>query len=276
MTQIAGLLDAKPNIKGQLTMSDTALGFSSPGFTAQIPFTRITSVSTGDIRIETGGTTGRIVRQVIPFGGGMAVATVTQKAVDLLTIEYEDPNGGYHGAVFYVPKLSAKILSDRAASQLSTMVAKQPPACDGIPSSSTSIVVEPIAARVELPAEYRVLLYEALIKELSDSKPPITYIRAGRTDAGAGCSAMKLKITVTGFKKGNQALRASTGPIGLFVGKTSLSFHVELTSANGRCVLAKDMTDSKRMDSESLGVANDVAKSVSKKIRKLPVSELAT
>ncbi len=119
------------------------------------------------------------------------------------------------------------------------------------------------------------LLYEGLIHEMSISTPAATYIRAGSLEAGIGCSAMKLEISVTAFKKGNHALRASTGPIGLFVGKASVSCHVELTAADGRKVLAKDIINSKRIDTESLGVAKSVAKTVARKIRKLLVRQSA-
>ncbi len=271
MTQIMGLPDAKPNIRGQLTLSDTELSFRNPDFRAEIPFALMVKVSIGSERIETGGTTGQIMRKVIPYGGGMALATVTQKSADLLTIEYLDMEGRDHGVVFFVPKSAAKTLSDQISPQLSRTKPPLPPACVEGPSSPTSVVVEPITSRgLELPAEYRVLLYEGLIDELRDSKSALTYSRASNFNDAANCSGIKLKITVTGFNKGNRALRASTGPIGLFVGKTSISFHVELTAADGRSVLSEDMSNSKRMDTESLGVAKSVAKAVSKKIRKLP------
>lgn len=275
VTQIAGMPDAKPNLKGRLTASDTSLSFTNSDFRATIPFTRITRVSTGDVRIETGGKTGRIARTVIPFGGGMALAAVTHRSADLLTVEYVDEKGGYHGAVFYVPKASAKAFSDRIGARLSTI---QPPLlqpCESISPNPSTVVVQPIEAHgVELPAEYRALLYEGLINELRERASPAKYLRAGSSDSEAGC-AMKLAVTVIGFKKGNQALRASTGPIGLFVGKTSIAFHVELTAPDGRKVLAVDMSNSKRMDSESLGVAQSIAKSVVKKMRKLPLNQSA-
>ena len=274
-TQVMGLPDAKPSIKGQLTLSNTELQFANQDFTGQIPFIRITSVSVGNQRVETGGKTGSIARKVIPYGGGMALATITQKSVDLFTIEYVDPKGGYHGAVFFMPKASAQVLSDRMASRLSTVAPRQAESCAEGSSNPSAVVLEPIASgAVSLPAEYRVLLYEGLFNELRDSAPAAAYVRAGSADAS--CSGMKLKITVTDFKKGNQVLRAETGPIGLFVGKTSVSFHVELTAADGHRVLAEDMTSSKRMDSDSLGVAKSVAKAVSKKIRKLPAAKSAS
>ena len=277
MTQITGLPDAKPNIKGRLTLSDTELLFTNPEFKAQIPFARMTNVSIGSERIETGGTTGLIMRKVIPYGGGMALAAVTQKSADLLTIEYVDVAGRDHGVVFFVPKSSAQALSDRMSPQLSQTTRPLPHACVEGASSPTSVVVEPIVSRgLELPAEYRVLLYEGLIAELRDSKGPLTYTRAGTSDDEASCSGNKLQVTVTGFNKGNRALRASTGPIGFFLGKTSISFHVEVTAADGNSVLSQDMTSSKRTDAESLGVARSVAKAVSKKIRKLPATKSAS
>ncbi|WP_263383576.1 hypothetical protein [Granulicella arctica] len=277
VTQITGLPDAKPNIKGRLTTTDTKLLFTNLEFKAEIPFARMTHVSIGNERIETGGKTGRIVRMMIPYGGGVAVATITQKSVDLLTIEYLDQKGGYHGAVFVVPMASAKILSARMTSHMSTTTNQLPELCERGPLGSASVVVEPVMARgLELPAEYRALLYEGLIHELGESPSPATYIRAGDDDGGTACSTMKLRITVTGFKKGNQALRASTGPIGFFVGKTSVSFHLELTGTDGQNFLEKDMTNTKRMDSESLGVAESVAKAVAKKIRKLPVNKVTS
>jgi len=277
VTQITGLPDAKPNIKGRLTLSDTELLFTNPEFKAQVPFTRITNVFIGSERIETGGTTGQVMRKVIPYGGGMALAAVMQRSADLLTIEYVDVEGRDHGVVFFVPKFSAQVLSSRISSQLSHTTPPLTHACVEASSSPLSVVVEPIESRgLEVPAEYRVLLYEEVVNELRDSMTAFTYTRASNFDAAASCSGIKLQITVTGFNKGNRALRASTGPIGLFVGKTSISFHVELTDADGHSALSEDMTNSKRMDTESLGVAKSVAKAVSKKIRKLPATKSAT
>jgi len=37
-----------------------------------------------------------------------------------------------------------------------------------------------------------------------------------------------LEVTVKSFKKGNRAVRASTGPLGFFIGTTSLTFEADL------------------------------------------------
>ena len=255
-TQITGLPDAKQNLKGQLHLSAMNLLFTSPEFRAEIPFTHIKSVSIGNERIETGGKVGLVARKVIPYGGGLALATITQKSVDLLTVDYFDTEGRDHGAVFFMPKLSAKIFIDQLEPQLSTIARPGITGCEGRPSSPSSVVVEPIASSgVELPAEYRVVLYESIIRELHDKTSGESYVRSGSSYTGASCPGMTLRITVTGFSKGNQVLRAATGPIGLFVGKTSVSFHVELTAADGHSVLSENMTKSMRMHTESLVVA---------------------
>ncbi len=275
-TQIAGLSDAKPNTKGQLTLTATGLSFTNSHFKTEIPFTRITSTSSGVVRVETGGKTGQIARAVIPYGGGLAVATVTQKSVDLLTIEYLDLTGGYHGAVFYVPSASAQTLNGRISRQLSAYTSRSLQSCEAGPRASNSVVIEPIeASAVELPAEYRVLLYEGIVDQLRDRDTPYSYFRAGSLE-GLSCPAMKLRITVTDFVKGSQALRAETGPLGMFVGKTSVSVHIELTAYDGHSLLSTDMTNSKRMDTASLGVATSVAKAVSKKIRKMSTGRSAS
>ncbi len=276
-TQITGLPDAGENLKGQLLLSATKVLFVSPELKAEIPFTLIKSVSIGNERIETGGKVGFVARKVIPYGGGLALATITQTSVDLLTIEYLDPEGKDHGAVFFMPKLSARIFIAQLAPQLSTKVRPGITGCDGRLSSPTSVVVEPIASSgVELPAEYRVVLYEGIIRELHDKASGESYLRSGSFYTGAGCPRMTLRITVTGFSKGNQVLRAATGPIGLFVGKTSVSFHVELTAKDGHSLLSENITKSMRMDTESLGVAKSVAKAIYKKIHKLPLSPSAS
>ena len=55
VTQIMGLPDAKPDIQGRLTLSDTGLLFTNLTFQAEIPFTRMTngpSVANGSRPVE--------------------------------------------------------------------------------------------------------------------------------------------------------------------------------------------------------------------------------
>jgi hypothetical protein len=65
---LAGLLDAKANAKGVLTLTPDALVFNNSNARALIAVTRIIAVSTGDERLEKGGTAGKVARKAIPYG----------------------------------------------------------------------------------------------------------------------------------------------------------------------------------------------------------------
>jgi hypothetical protein len=80
---------------------------------------------------------------------------------------------------------------------------------------------------------------------------------------------MTLSVDVNAFKKGNAALRGSTGPFGVFIGTTSIGYTVNLTDQSQTVLLFEaHMKEKHRLDTESLGLAQDVAKSVSSRLNK--------
>ncbi len=97
---LIGLPGVAANAEGDLSFSNKSLNFTTKDSSTDIAKRRIIAVSSGDERVETGGTTGKIARMVIPYGGGLALASVTHKKIGLLTIEFLDASGEYHGAVF--------------------------------------------------------------------------------------------------------------------------------------------------------------------------------
>jgi hypothetical protein len=264
---VAGLEEVKANVSGDLTLSAAALTFSNRDVSTSIPRERIVNVFTGDQRTEPWGTTGKIARKVIPFGGGAALAVATNKKVDLLTVEYRDIHDAYHGVVFVLPVEKAAVVRDTILANLTPPV--EQPASSCAQPTPGSVLVSPIqVSGVDLPAEYRILLYEQIIKELKTKRPEEKLFRVGDRSAGPGCAALSLDITVTGFKKGNRAVRASTGPLGLFLGTTSLSFDVSLKDVHDKTVLDAQIKKSNRTDSESLGLADNIAKNVAKRFDK--------
>ena len=114
----------------------------------------------------------------------------------------------------------------------------------------------------------RILIYEQTIKELKAKRPEEKFFRVGDRSAGPGCAALSLDITVTGFKKGNRAVRASTGPLRIFLGTTSLTFQVSLKDVHHKTVFDAQIKKSDRTDSESLGLADNIAKNVAKRFDK--------
>ncbi len=104
-----------PDTEGDLSFGTKSLSFTNERSSGEISKSRIIAVSSGDEQIETGGTTGRIARVVIPYGGGLALGAVTHKKVGLLTIEFLDASGEYHGAVFQLKAADMSTTLDRIA-----------------------------------------------------------------------------------------------------------------------------------------------------------------
>ncbi len=119
-----------------------------------------------------------------------------------------------------------------------------------------------------LPEEYRVLVYEQLTKQLQGENSLVAVYRDGDRDPAARCAEFSLTLRVRIFKKGNQVLRASTGPPGAFLGTTSVSYHLTARTLDGTAVIDKDMKSSERKDTDSLNVAKMMSGSIVKKLKK--------
>jgi hypothetical protein len=277
---VAGLLEVRPNLKGSLTLTSEALIFAAKDTNELLPRARILNAFIGDQRTLPWGTTGTVARMAIPLafiamgpmgglagaGGQAAVGGLTNKKVDLLTVEFVDSHSGYHGVVFQLPSQQAASIRDQMTATVKARMERPAPAC-AAGAQPQSVLLTPIAVSgVELPAEYRVLLYEQLAKQLKAKRPSDTFLRTGDLAAGAGCPALTLRITVDGFKKGNRAVRASTGPAGFFLGTTLLSLNVNLQDSRGATIIAAQIKKSRRGDFDSLGIADGIAKDVAKRL----------
>jgi hypothetical protein len=95
-------------------------------------------------------------------------------------------------------------------------------------------------------------------------RAPLAYV----TSHTAACPELVIRVKLTAFNKGNAVLRAATGPVGVFVGVTSLQVHLELSDPMGKKLAGKDLRASERGDSDSLDVADEIAKSVAKDLKK--------
>jgi hypothetical protein len=97
---VIGLESIKPGTKGTLTSLPTGLEFSTGKTKADIATSSIQDVFTGqESRQDVSGMGGTLVEAAIPYGGGRFVSLFSHK-VDVLTVEYVDSNGGFHGAIF--------------------------------------------------------------------------------------------------------------------------------------------------------------------------------
>jgi len=97
--QVIGLAGLKQNTKGNLKVENGSLSFASSKNTCEVPAASIEDVVTAaDSQRVIGGTVGTISR-LAPYGGGTALSLLRSK-VDIITIQYRDPDGGLHGAIF--------------------------------------------------------------------------------------------------------------------------------------------------------------------------------
>lgn len=260
-----GLPDVKPKDKGSLTISVSGLSFTGKTGSSVIPRRSVIAVSAGDQRVELWGMKGRILRMAIPNGGGLAAAAFMHHKVDMLTVEFSDLRGGYHGAVF--------ILSSNDVDQALQSFSKMPVAdrelqnnvCqDGFVYPHSVLVPAPNWDQEEVPAAYRVLVYEHLLDRLRQVKGVDRVYREGENNRGQGCPQYSMQLSISGFKQGSQVKRASMEPVGFFVGTTQMTFDTTITDASSRVNLREQVKASVRGESESMNVATGVAKKLAK------------
>jgi len=97
--QVLGLKGLKHNTSGTLSVENGSLVFTKGKTKAVVPASSITEVLTGkDTERTIGGTVGTLTL-FAPYGAGRFLSLFRTK-IDTLAIEYLDPAGAVHGAVF--------------------------------------------------------------------------------------------------------------------------------------------------------------------------------
>jgi hypothetical protein len=114
---VVGFDNIKPHKRGTLTFLPTGLQFATEKEKGDILTTSITDVFAGqESRQDVSGVAGTIVKAGIPYGGGRVVSLFSHK-VEVLTVEFSDENGGFHGAIF--------VLANGKATELRNALVKQ-------------------------------------------------------------------------------------------------------------------------------------------------------
>lgn len=100
---VIGGQEIKNNSVGTLSVIGNSLRFATVKTTVEVPASSILDISTNeDSRQDITGPV-HYATMAIPYGGGRALALFSHK-VDVLTVEFTDANGGYHGTVFVLPQ----------------------------------------------------------------------------------------------------------------------------------------------------------------------------
>ncbi len=254
----------KKNEKGTLTVNSNGLTFAAKASSSTVPSRLIVAVSSGNQRVELWGMKGRLLRMAIPDGGGIAAAGFMHHRVGMLTVEFNDNRGGYHGAVFYLPANEAERALQSFA-QLPT-VARDAAAdvCRAPVEPSSVLVSAPAWDQAEVPAAYRALVYEHVVDRLQRVQGVSHVYRDGEVNAASACPQYTVHISITGFSQGSQVKRAVMGPVGMFVGTTQMRFDTTFTDASGRWDTHDQVKATVRGESESTNVADSVAKTIAK------------
>jgi hypothetical protein len=118
VTHVLGFEGVSKNASGNLSIQGNALRFQkSQGAGAQITIGAIQDVFVGEEDKQVGGTTMAVGRAAAPFGGGRVVGLFSHKKYDTLTLEYLDPNGGLHGAIFQLNKGQGQALKNELVAE---------------------------------------------------------------------------------------------------------------------------------------------------------------
>ena len=114
---VIGLETFKPDTKGTLSLLPTGLEFATGKNKDDITTASIQDIFTGEeSRQDASGTAGTVAKLAIPYGGGRIVSLFSH-GVELLTVDYVDSNGGFHGAIFVLPPGKATELRNQLIAQ---------------------------------------------------------------------------------------------------------------------------------------------------------------
>ena len=113
VTHILGFESISSNAKGDLSIQGNALRFqTSDGSVAQITVGSIQDVSLGEQDKQVGGTPMALGKVAAPFGGGRVISLFAHKKFDTVTLQYLDPDGGFHGAILQLSKGQGQVLEN--------------------------------------------------------------------------------------------------------------------------------------------------------------------
>jgi hypothetical protein len=266
---VLGLPGARARETGTLTITANALSFTGKTSQSIVRLQSIFAVGSGNERVELWGMKGTLLRMAMPNGAGLFAATFMHHRVDMFTVEFTDQSGGYHAAVFFLPANEAARAVQIIAAAPKSHRKPASNACSSGPVQLASVRVPvPAWSDTKIPAAYRALLYEHLVDGLRATGGVDRVYRDGEID-DRGCPQFTVQLSVTGFKAGNQVVRASTGPVGFFVGTTQMTFDARITNARGQEVVRDQIKATVRGESESTKVAESVARKVVKEFAAL-------
>jgi hypothetical protein len=93
----------KNNSKGTLSVVGSSLQFANAKATMEVKASSILDISTNEDSRQSITGAAKLATMAVPYGGGRALSLFSH-GVDVLTLEFTDDNGGYHAAIFVLPR----------------------------------------------------------------------------------------------------------------------------------------------------------------------------
>jgi hypothetical protein len=135
VSHVLGFESTSNNAKGKLSIQDNALQFQSGrGNTpTQITIASIQDIVLGEQDKEVGGMPMMLGKAAVPYAGGRVISLFAHKKYDIVTLEYVDNNGGFHGAIFQLLKGNGQVLMDELVAKGAHVVPIAPTATPAAP-----------------------------------------------------------------------------------------------------------------------------------------------
>ena len=274
---VIGLAGVKNNAKGTLQVESGKLIFADGKVHTDISAAAISDIITSaDTERAVGGTVGTM-SMAAPYGGGRFLS-LFRKKIDTLTIQYRDDDGSLHGVIFAMPVGAAEgAKKDLVAQGANTAAAPSPDQGAPDPSHSprneenaatasgqppakaktTAVQVKMIqSGEINVPAEFRIALYENLVNQLQKKGKFHHVYRDGDSNASGAADLVVLHSSIRGFKGGSERARQVT----TVAGATSIKVHCQFTTADGQTVLERDVNGKVRFFGGNLRATYDFAK----------------
>jgi hypothetical protein len=278
---VVGMQNAKHDATGILLIETKELHFDAGKSRGAISISSIEDVYVGSEITEGGGKLGELARgaaMAAPYDSGAAITLLMIQKVDVLTVTYRDSDQGLHAAIFAVPKnhaekFRADLISSGAhvsSAPRAAHVPRESPSAESVRPKSppaSAILVEPVdSGDINIPAEFRLAIYEDIVEKLQSSGIYARVFRSGDRRADGIAGLVILNTEVEKFKAGNQPERE----IVTVLGATKVKLGVKLSTRDGAILVDKEVEGKVRFFGENLGVIRDAAKRITELLRKTP------
>jgi hypothetical protein len=278
---VIGLENVKHNRDVTLTILDGALQFQAGTTNAKVSMASIDDVVVGTETTQAGGKAGTVAKtaaMAAPYDSGAALSILLRTNVDVLTVSNRDSGGGLHYTILALPKgqgeqqraqligagARVKAAAGQELKEGKPAAAPEAQTTNSQKFSASAIQIEPVdAGDVWIPAEFRAAIYEYLVTRVRASGAFPKVFRSGDRAAADVPDLVTLRTTIEKFKQGSQMQREIT----TVLGATKVDVSAVATNRDGRVLLARHVQGKVRFFGENLGVTNDLAKHIAKRLK---------